>query len=87
MSDSRDDILREQIGDLGGEQSTPDHGLGVLQHIPGQQEKLTEDEQASLDAFKAKTTAKRQVTLQVNNDVRDGWIPIDRSLLGKRSIF
>ena len=36
MSDSRDDILREQIGDLGGEQPTPDHGLGVLQHIPGQ---------------------------------------------------
>ncbi len=91
MSDSRDDILREQIGDLGGEQPAPDHGLGsglgVLQHIPGQQEKLTEDEQASLDAFKAKTTAKRQVTLQVSNDVRDGWIPIDRSLLGKRSMF
>ena len=37
MSDSRDDNLREQIGDLGGEQPTPDHGLGsglgVLQHI------------------------------------------------------
>lgn len=77
--DSFNNIMEQQIGDLGGEPKT----LGKLNHVPGQQETLTDSERQSLAQFQART----QHHEIVHNDVKDGWIPIDRGEMGIRSQF
>ena len=88
------EIMSEQIGDMGGEQEQFETGLkdfGKLHHIPGQQAELNEDEQKSRDAFEtaiARKRGSRTLTLTPeSNNIHDGWVPIDRSELGIRSQF
>ena len=48
------EIMSEQIGDMGGGQEQFETGLkdfGKLHHIPGQQAELNDDEQKSREAF------------------------------------
>ena len=88
------ETMEEQIGGMGGEQPT-DTGLkdlGKLRHIPGQKEELSESEKESRNAFEAAVARERGASLRVvpgteHNDIRDGWIPIDRGELGIRSQF
>ena len=83
MTEQEKNNLEEQIGDFGGEGS-----LGKLRHVPGQQDNLSEDERKSLDDFERKTNSLRAAHItSMNNDIADGWIPIDRSEMGIRSQF
>lgn len=86
--------MGEQIGDIGGEpqmehEEAPKN-LGKLRHIPGQQDELNQEEQRSLDDFEAEIARKRgasNMRIVGGNDVRDGWVPIDRGSMGVRSQF
>ncbi len=79
------------IGDLGGTT-----GLGKIK-VPGKQEELTPAEQASLDDFISRSNSKIQFSKPeepeyINNapktiDINQGWVPIDRTLMGTRSLF
>jgi hypothetical protein len=90
-------ILENQIGELGGEPQVPSekNGLGHLSKIPGQQAPLTDTEKNSLDAFNAKieqvsrrSQAQAMATpLYRGGDIVGGWIPIDRTEMGTRSMF
>lgn len=74
------DNLDEQIGDLGGEKKPK---LGKLKNAAayGKQENLTESEEKSLEEFLSKNKEKEEVKIE------QGWIPIEREMLGIRSIF
>lgn len=85
MTDEEKNALEQQIGDMGGEQKEP--SLGRLQHIPGQQEELTSEEKSSFEAFDKATSRLHINQVMGNNDIREGWIPIDRGDLGVRSQF
>ena len=97
MTDDKDfnERMEQQIGDAGSTQenfealpSEGKHSLGKLHHIPGENAKLTDDEQDSKAAFEAAVARKRQSNvIQGNFDIRGGWIPIDRGELGLRSQF
>lgn len=80
------DVLEEQIGGEGGEPT-----LGKLKYKSsyGGKEELSEEEQADMNAF-----LKRSKKHRTKNDeggesvsITDGWVPIDRSEMGIRSIF
>lgn len=89
MTEEEKKRMEEQIGNAGGEPQNNDPSFGKLHHIPGQQDDLTEEEQKSFDAFDKATSqmhSARVMSLR-SNDVRDGWIPIDRSEMGIRSQF
>jgi hypothetical protein len=81
----KDEILENAIGNMGGE-AEHDTGLGKLNHIPGQQPALTEEEKASLAAFNKRSDTVLRLNREPK-DIRDGWIPIDRGTLGIRSQF
>lgn len=93
-----DEQLDAQIGAAGGtsqfdgnapQAETPQKGLGKLEHakeILGQMSDLSAEEQASLDAFKDRTKKEREERAQTVN-IGDGWIPVDRSEMGIRSLF
>lgn len=81
------DNLENQIGDLGGEQPVENVLKGKkLQHKAayGQKEDLDEAEQESMNKFLQKTKASRQ---ESDAPISQGWIPLDREELGKRSLF
>lgn len=78
--------LEKQIGEMGGVEENKGSNLGKLQHPEsyGSRPGLSEEEQKSLDEFRARSDRK------LNNDpptIAEGWIPLDRSELGKRSLF
>ena len=87
--DNNYDVLEEQIGNAGAISSTEKEGLGKFKRpeTTGGRGELSETEKEELikankkavEAFKGKTTSSA--------DIADGWIPLDRSLLGKRSMF
>lgn len=88
------ETMEEQIGNMGGAQEQPDTGVkdfGKLRHIPGQQEELNQEEQDSRNAFEAAVARERGSKIVPmspdSNDIREGWIPIDRGALGIRSQF
>lgn len=72
--------LESQIGDMGDVQP-----IGKLQHKAsyGQQNDLSKSEQKELDEFLA--SSKKTKSQEVM--VKDGWIPIDREEMGKRSTY
>lgn len=86
-------VMEEQIGAMGGEMPNNEpKDLGKLQHIPGQPDELNDDEKHSRDEFEKAIARKRGVVMGMDsnnftNEIRDGWIPIDRSELGIRSQF
>lgn len=75
------DELADQIGDLGGESKT---NLGKLKNSAayGKKEELNDDEEKSLETFLARNKAKESEV-----KIEQGWIPIERDLLGVRSVF
>ena len=83
MEDNFNDQMEKQIGDLGSKQ---EHGLGKLNHIPGEKQELNELEKKDLSDFESRVEAKRG-HLTLTNSVTEGWIPIDRGQLGFRSLF
>ena len=97
MSENNYDALKDQIGNAGGvpveePKQEGKASLGRLQHedlILGHKGKLGEDEQSSLDAFKARTEAKRQHRKEAAEEAKiaSGWIPVDREEMGIRADF
>lgn len=73
--------LEEQIGNLGG---ATGGGLGKLRS-KSKKDQLTEEEQKSLEEFKER--AKNIKEEQADVVVGSGWIPVDRSEMGTRSLF
>lgn len=83
MSNSYDE-LEDQIGDVGGEM---DQSLGKLRHKQsyGRKEDLTEEENAKMEKFLERSIQRREE--RANIQISQGWIPIDREEMGKRSIY
>lgn len=87
--------MQERIGDMGGEPTNEEpKDFGKLRHIPGEQPELTDDEKDSRKMFEAAVARKRgnqnhviDGTERFTNNIRDGWVPIDRGELGIRSQF
>lgn len=87
MSDNYDEILENEIGNIGG--TEPSAGLGRLQHadqILGHKDKLDDEEQAAKEAFLKRGRSERESRREMVN-ISDGWIPVDRSEMGIRSQF
>lgn len=81
------DSLESQIGDMGDTSSTPN--MGKLKHKSsyGQQEDLTSEEQRKMDEFLAGSRRVSEIKREPVAQVKDGWIPIDREEMGKRSHY
>ena len=75
--------VEEQIGDLGGETPTT---MGKLRHKEsyGGKSELNEDEKDEMSAFLARSRKHKE---DVDAPISDGWIPIDRKEMGKRSEY
>lgn len=83
--------LENQIGELGGEnnvdeKSTPSQNLGKLKHaeVLGGHSALSDDEKESMKEF---LNRRNVASGKEESAVADGWIPLDRGELGKRSMF
>lgn len=88
MSQNYDDV-EEQIGNLGDESKN----LGKIKHkelVTGKKE-LSDSEQDSLNEFMARSRKKESRLSTIDGagatPVAEGWIPLDRSLMGIRSMF
>lgn len=82
------DALDNQIGDMGGE--TQQTSMGKLKHKSsyGQQEDLTDAEQKEMNAFLAGSRRASEQRREAEAPrIKDGWIPIDRDEMGKRSTY
>lgn len=82
------DALDDQIGNMGGEPQQT--GMGKLKHKSsyGQQDDLTDAEQKEMNAFLAGSRrASEQRREAEAPKIKDGWIPIDRDEMGKRSTY
>lgn len=77
------DALDEQIGEFGGDEMNT---IGKLKHKSsyGQQNDLSEDEQKKLDEFRSKS---RRNNSDPGIQIKDGWIPINREEMGRRSNY
>lgn len=77
--------LESQIGEIGGEEKKKKGGLGKLEHMEviGGKPELSKDEQEGLAGFLAKSNNR----VNTETPVAEGWIPLDRAELGKRSMF
>lgn len=76
--------MEDQIGSIGNEPES----FGKLQHIPGEQEKLNEEQEDSRKSFEEMVSRKREGrVIDGAFDIRGGWVPIDRAELGFRSQF
>lgn len=87
------DAIASQIGDLGGEPTNKEEGLGKLVHKKsyGQREDLTTEEKAAEESFLQRSNARR-LTLEDRYDeqdtpIADGWIPLSREEFGIRGQF
>lgn len=78
------DSLDEQIGDFGGDDAT----IGRLRHKSsyGQQNDLSEEDQKKLDEFRSKSK-KQNSNPNPDIQIKDGWIPINREEMGRRSNY
>lgn len=79
------DALENQIGAMGDDSQA---GMGKLKHKAsyGGQNDLSNEEQKEMDAFLARSR-KHNEQQRETVMVKDGWIPIDRNEMGKRSQF
>ena len=77
--------LESQIGEIGGEPKT--EGLGKLQHaeVLGKKGKLNAEERTEMKEFINRSNKRSAAAESVS--ISDGWIPLDRSELGRRSMF
>lgn len=88
MAKEQDEILEQQIGDLGGEnESLIGKKLRHKEAYGGKEkvEDLSEEDKASFEKFMSRrTTLGRE---EESASIAQGWIPIDRELMGQRSQF
>lgn len=93
----KDEILEEQIGNLGAMQEQ-DSSIGKkLKHIPGQKDQLSEKEQTEMDEFLNRSRSKSKIISNGETEFEDnvielpkisqGWNEISRAELGIRSQF
>ncbi len=77
--------LENQIGEMGGAEKKKGTNLGKLKHPEsyGGKKELDKSEQSSMEGFLARSEKKADM----DNSIASGWIPLDRSELGKRSLF
>lgn len=84
MAKNNYDALESQIGDMGDSQPN----LGKLKHAAsyGGKEPLSDKEQSDMDNFLKRT---RKISEEKREEalIKDGWIPIDRNEMGKRSTY
>lgn len=82
-----DEVLEKQIGDMGSTNDTPTT-IGKLKHKEsyGQKSDLTESEQADMDAFLSRSRRHNE-KMKEDISITQGWIPINRSEMGVRSMF
>ena len=75
--------LENQIGEIGGSE---EKGLGKLKHAEsyGGKTQLNDEEQSDIASFISRTN---RATSEPETPIADGWIPLDRTLLGQRSMF
>lgn len=80
------EVLADQIGNAGAEEQPKQKGLGKVQHqeIIGGKASLSGEEEKSREEFESKVSQMREAK-QI--PITQGWIPLDRSELGIRSIF
>lgn len=84
--------VENEIGSIGGEQVL-DHNydqpkkLGKLKHDPSNPNALSEGEKKEMDEFLRKSREAHSEMYSGNADIKDGWVPISREDLGKRSVF
>jgi hypothetical protein len=88
MAKSQDEILEEQIGDLGGENETligkklrHKEAYGGKENVND----LSEEDKASFQKFMSKRTSLAREEEEAS--VSQGWIPINREEMGIRSQF
>lgn len=75
--------VEQQIGNAGSPES-----LGKLKHDPTNPNALGEGEKKEMDDFLRKSRADHEQRFTPGGtDIRDGWIPVAREGLGKRSGF
>lgn len=98
MAKKDDEIFENQIGEMGGtasQEQAPSEDLKgkKLQHIPGKQPDLNEEENAEMQAFLNRSRERSSHTTEGNtavfdaNSISRGWIPINRDEMGIRSQF
>ena len=78
--------LEDQIGMMGAEPELSVDNPKKLKHknVYGQKEELSDKDQASLNAFLSKSRAQKESEPAT---ISAGWIPLDRSEMGIRSMF
>ena len=88
--------LAQQIGNLGGDsepeqniQQTPQNYEGIvggtLRHVPGAQKEELRQEMSQITQKKHLTRIGESI--QRSSEIRDGWMDVDKKLLGERAIF
>lgn len=79
--------LEDQIGMMGSEDGLSIDKPKKLKHkeLYGQKADLSKSEEESLNAFLSKDKARKERIEE--NSIANGWVPIDRSELGIRSLF
>ena len=80
--------LEHQIGELGAEETQEQKGLGKLRpEVLGAKSELSESEKTSMQEFLSRSNKRGPLGGEPAPTVADGWIPLDRAELGKRSRF
>ena len=85
MEDNFEETMEEQIGNIGNEEEAKPTTLGKMKHKPGSKKNLSDEEEASKEAFLERTRKKHDLAFE--GDIMTGWIPIDRNEMGVRSQF
>lgn len=86
-----EEYMEQYIGHLGGEQdetTVPQQqaaSLGTLRHVPGEREQELREDMEEITQRKGLTRIGENI--RVSTEIRDGWMAVDRSLLGERSMF
>lgn len=83
------DELENQIGEMGAEETPKKESLGKFKHKEtlGQNSELSEEEKAQMAEANEKALSAFRARTQVDAPISEGWIPLDREELGKRSLF
>lgn len=81
-----DDVLEEQIGSIGSEE--PTESLGKLRpEVLGQRSELDSEEKQRMKEFNERAAQEFKRRSTTDPTISDGWIPLERSEFGKRSLF
>ena len=83
QQDEFNQVMDSQIGNIGNESQT----LGKLKYDPMNPNALNDDEKKDMEAFLEKSRRAHNENTTSQNNIADGWVPISRDELGKRSQF